>query len=344
MNYSIIFVMNKILQLKDMNLLDFPNRFPDEAACKLHLRKQRESKGIVCEQCGGIHHYWIESIEKWQCAGCKKRLNLKSGTIMYKSKLSVLTWYKCMHMMMAGKLTFSALEMQRQLKEKSHSAVWYMMHKIRIVMGARDAEYQLKGDIELDEGYFRMVPLTAVKDRLGNKSYVDKFGEKHEQKLKTKQGHGSPYHRPVSVIVESKAVKQEKPHKKKRVMGFVKMIALDIVNAREVSNTVAKHINYESILITDNSSAYKELSEVVWEHHPATVTGKNGEDPTTRLPWVHTIISNAKAKFADIYKSINDKYLQNYLDEFVYKLNRRNFTHRDPFDGLLKVAIAGCWN
>ena len=335
-----IFVINKAIK---MNLFEFTERFPNENACKEHLKEVREKQGIVCTECGGIRHFYMENAEKWQCYDCGSRINLKSGIIMYKSKLSVLSWYKCMHLMTAGKHTYSALEIQRQIGEKSHSAVWYMMHKIRVAMGERDKLYKLKNEVELDEGFFRMVPMSNERDSLGNMVKTDKFGEVHPCNPKNKAGKGSPYQRPVMVMVESKATYQQKPHNKNQIMGFCKMIALDAVTINSINHEVSQCIDSGATIISDNSPSYS-FGNLVKQHIPTTVTGKYGKNAVTVLPWVHTVISNAKKKFLGVFHSINDKYLQNYLNEFVYKLNRRNFTNRDSFDGIMEMAIAGCWN
>ena len=46
--------------------------------------------------------------------------------------------------------------------------------------------------------------------------------------------------------------------------------------------------------------------------------------------------ANAKRAFLGVYHKMKGIYLQNYLDEFCYKLNRRYFKHR-LFD---RVALA----
>jgi len=61
-----------------------------------------------------------------------------------------------------------------------------------------------------------------------------------------------------------------------------------------------------------------------------------------KLPYVHTIISNAKRMTGGIHHSVFKDYLQNYLNEFCYKLNRRNF-QRDMFDGMLKASVCDTW-
>lgn len=39
-----------------MNILNFMQRFPDEASCIAYLKEQREQSGIVCKHCGCTEH------------------------------------------------------------------------------------------------------------------------------------------------------------------------------------------------------------------------------------------------------------------------------------------------
>ena len=57
------------------------------------------------------------------------------------------------------------------------------------------------------------------------------------------------------------------------------------------------------------------------------------------LPWVHIAISNAKRLLLDIYHDIRPEYLQNYLNEFCWKFNRRFFGDA-LFDRLMLAAVA----
>jgi hypothetical protein len=47
------------------------------------------------------------------------------------------------------------------------------------------------------------------------------------------------------------------------------------------------------------------------------------------LPWVHRIFSNLKVWALGVYHGLRRKHLQSYLDEFVFRFNRRR-THRIP--------------
>ncbi|MEN5133466.1 transposase, partial [Elizabethkingia anophelis] len=56
------------------------------------------------------------------------------------------------------------------------------------------------------------------------------------------------------------------------------------------------------------------------------ITEKSNKETTKEiLKWVHITISNAKRNLLGNYHKIKRKYLQLYLNEFIYKLNRRYF-------------------
>jgi len=313
-----------------MNLLDFNSFFPDEASCVEYLRLKREEEGIVCEKCHTSKHYWFEAIKIWKCAECGTRLALKSGTLMEKSHIPLRTWFIVIHLMTSTKKAFSALEMQRQIGLKYYEPVWYMMQKIRLTMGKRDANYKLQGDIEIDDAFYEIVDLPD-KDRLGNKIQT-------EEDLK--RGRGSQKQAKVLVMVESRLnPEQANPNKKNRVLGFAKMIVIDELNSVGINYEVTKAINPTSLVISDGYRGYAGLNEVVKKYKAMVVPQTEAHK---MLPWVHTVIANSKRLFLGVHHSIGKDFLQNYLNEFTYKLNRRNFTS-DLFDRMIVAGAHNTW-
>ena len=57
------------------------------------------------------------------------------------------------------------------------------------------------------------------------------------------------------------------------------------------------------------------------------------------LPWVHIAISNSKSLMKNIYHGIKPEFLQEYLNEFCYKFNRRYFGDK-LFDRLMIASVA----
>ena len=299
-----------------MNILSFAKQFPTESRCREHFRIQRERSGIKCKRCNHTEHYWLPCKEQWHCKKCSFRTTLRSGTIMESSKLPIRTWYLAMAFMSFSKKGVSAKELQRQLDYNRYETIWKLMHKIRVSMGKRDDMYQLSDMIEMDEAYFKIETNKA-------------------QKRKTKPGRGSKDVTNVMVLAESTPVECIKSGKKSKHCRYYKMKVLKNHSSEEISNELSNCITEDTILFTDKSTSYNSLSDIV-EVHISEISSK--ETTVTSLKWVHIAISNAKRNFLGVYHKIKGKYLQNYLSEFCYKLNRRYFNHK-LFDRVV-IALA----
>ena len=167
-----------------------------------------------------------------------------------KSKIPVRTWFMCIHLMTSIKKSMSALEMQRQLRMKRYEPVWFMMQKIRIAMGKRDGNYKLSGNIEIDDSFFEIVDL-----------------EKPDG-AEQKRGRGSDKQQKVLVMVESEPnPKQMNPHKKKRIMGFVKMTTMDDLTSVGVNYEISKSVDKKSTVWTDAYSSFSDVGDVVGTAH-----------------------------------------------------------------------------
>ena len=314
-----------------MNILQFINTFPTEEKCLEHFAATRLERGIKCEKCGDTtKHYWLQDQKRFKCSKCKTKSSYKSGTLMENSKLTIQQWFMMLHLMTTTKKTFSALEMQRQLGIKRYEPVWYAMHKIRATMGKRDEKYKLMGEIEIDDAFFTTVDLDRDKEE------------------EMKRGRGSQKKSQVMVMVESvpvtpevKAAKfgKDTKHRPSRKMGFVKMVVMDDLASEGINYEVKKYVDPRTKVISDGWRGYNKLTEVVAIHKPETVPAKEAHK---KLPWVHTNIGNSKRVLDGFHHSIGKGYLQNYLNEFCYKLNRRNF-ESDMFDRIMAAGVDGVW-
>jgi hypothetical protein len=300
-----------------MNLIKFIESFPDEASCRAKFKEYRDEQGVLCRKCGNTDHYWLKTIEKYQCKKCKTRTSLRSGTIMQASNLPFMHWFIAFHLLTGTKKTFSALELQRQIGHKFYEPIWYMMQKIRKTMGSRDSKYQLDKIVELDEGFFEI---------------VDTEKDNDEKSAPKKRGRGSQ--KQATVMVMASTVydfKTTKKNKKPTKFRYVRMIVVEDIKGETVGKKVAENIIPGSVVKTDNYTSYSKLKDLVWCHIPQKV---KPEDAGKVLPWVHTMISNAKRTMLGVHHMISKKYAQNYLDEFCYKVNRRYYGEQ-LFDRLL---------
>lgn len=301
-----------------MNLLNFINEFPDEKSCQEHFRQQREKEGIKCKQCGCTKHYWLKAKWQWQCSQCTFRTTLRSGTIMENAKLPVRKWYLAMAFMSFTKKGISACELQRQIDHKRYVSIWRLMHKIREAMGNRDNLYTLTGMIEMDEAYFETA--TPIGTKL-------------------KRGKGSQKQKNAAVFAESTPLENIETGRNSKHCRYFKMKVLPNQKAEGINEMVSKNIEQCSIMFTDKSASYIDIADYVEVH----ITEKSSKETTrTTLKWVHIAISNAKRTLLGIYHKIKGVYLQRYLDEFCYKLNRRYYNN-NRFERLTLAVAKIYW-
>lgn len=301
-----------------MNILKFVEQFPDERSCRIDFKLKREEQGVICKKCSSTQHYWLKNKWQWQCKGCSFRTTIRSGTIMENSNLPIRMWYLCMVFMSMTKKGISAKEMQRQLNHKRYEPIWSMMHKIRSAMGHRDTMYRLEQMVEFDEGYF------TKGIRRGSKP---------------KRGRGSQSKRNVAVLAESTPLEDLESGKKSKQCRYFKMKVLDNHQADKVDTVIQQSLKSQTIVFSDKSTSYVNIADHVEVH----IQEKSDRQTTvTLLKWVHIAISNAKRWLLGIHHMIKGKYLQNYLNEFCYKLNRRYFGNK-LFDRVTIAVAKSYW-
>jgi len=187
-------------------------------------------------------------------------------------------------------------------------------------LGKRDDLYDLEDMIEFDEAYF------AVET-------------KESDKQKLKRGRGSQKQSNVAVMAESVPLEDPDTGKKSKQCRYFKMKVLDTHKKEEINTLIGGNFEDTSIVFSDKSTSYVDISDYVEVH----ITEKSNKETTiTTLKWVHIAISNAKRTLLGIYHKIKGKYLQNYLDEFCYKLNRRYFGE-SLFDRLVLAITHQYW-
>jgi hypothetical protein len=237
---------------------------------------------------------------------------------MHGSQMPFRYWFVAFHLLTSTKKSFSAKELQRQLGHKYYEPIWALLHKLRAVMGNRDAEYNLSGVIELDEGFFS----TEISEKKG---------------YQLKRGRGSQRKSKVLVMAESTPLEEGyKSNGKTRKVNHIKMFVIDDLKAKSIDNKVVANIDKSSIIDSDASTSYTNLRKLVSEHRPQVIPKENVGKV---LPWVHLVIGNAKRMLLSVFHEIKPDYLQNYLNEFCYKFNRRYFGEMQ-FDRLLVASVA----
>lgn len=330
-----------------MLLSQFEGRFPTEESCVSYFRDIRISQGVSCPNCSRKTDKWLQGRKSFQCKECGCIIPLTKGTVMEHSKLSLRTWLYAMHLMTSIKQVLSAKEVQHQLRIEQYPPVWLMMMKLRSIMGKRDSIYQLSEEVELDEAFF---PIRLPEEARGEK---------------VKRGAGSQQQAKVLVIVESKPVdsilrqylsettaqsmekvaKLTKKSQKQsigKVVHYIKMFVVDDLTADTLDKIVRKHINKDTIIVSDGYSSHINFKDN-FKGHERHIESDVDAVVKTHLPWVHVVIGKCRNGIAAIHGETDKRFLQFYLNEFCWKFNRRFFRDScdpkyDLFDRLVKIA------
>jgi len=185
-------------------------------------------------------------------------------------------------------------------------------------MGARDEQYVLSGATEMDEGFFTNVD-----------------SENHRRSRVTlKYGPGSENQTPLMVMAESNRSKRRTKCRPTYSCIYFKMEAMPDLSFQTVINIAQESLDSGCRVKTDNYRSYNKLNRVVKKHTAKIIKPQNAGK---ELPWAHFPISNAKRNILSNFHYIDDSYLQNNLDKFTFKLNRRYLT-----DQLSKRLLIAC--
>ena len=290
-----------MVQREQISLLEFNQRFPSQKECIEHLFNLRWPNGFICPRCNSPKYGFHSGRFLYQCKDCRYQASLTAGSVMHKTRTPLMVWFWTIFMVACDKRGHSALSISKELKI-SYWIAWTLLQKIRRAMAEQDRRYKLKGIVELDDAY---------------------WGDKDKGK---KRGRGTT----KSKVLVAVSTDTQKEH-----AGFVKMEVVKKLNQDTVSKFVRENIEPGSKIQTDDLNIYNALADLGVEHEQYPLV--SGEKP---LPWVHIIISNAKAFCLGTYHRFGRKHLQAYLDEFCYRFNRR-FWEDQLFDRLL-AACTNC--
>jgi transposase-like protein len=114
--------------------------------------------------------------------------------------------------------------------------------------------------------------------------------------------------------------------------GRARLAVIGDYSARSLESFVAAAIAEGSTVVSDGWSGYARLKDV---RHDPKIVGPMAAHVV--LPWVHRAFANTKRWALGVYHGLRRKHLQAYLDEFVFRFNRRR-APAAAFERLLGLA------
>jgi len=229
----------------------------------------------------------------WLCGACRAQVSVTAGTIFQDSKLPLTVWFRAMWQVTSQKNGMSALGLQRVLGLGSYKTAWAMLHKLRRAM-VRPGRERLRGVVEVDETYWG--------------------GEE-----KGVRGRGAVEKALIAVAAEAA------PGRGKAI-GRIRLHHIPDTNRSTLHKFIAQAIEPGSTVVTDGLQAYRDMKDYV---HDRQVQQRQPADAEHLLPRVHRVASLLKRWLLGTHQgAIAHEHLDDYLDEFTFRFNRRTSASR----------------
>ncbi len=271
---------------------EFQGQFATEEACQDYLTACRWPEGFACPRCAHSLGYRLRESRRWQCAACRHQVSLTAGTILHNTKTPLTVWFWAAYLAVTDKRGISALLLQRQLGLHRYETAWMLLHKLRRAM-VNAAREPLHGVVEVDDTW------------IGG----PQAGLRGSRQLKGRRA------ALVLVAVE----------KRGRTSGRVRMAVIPDFKAMTLMAFIRAHIAPGTTIYTDGLKQFTGLKEAGFKHRPRTqpVREELRRGAKSVVPLADRAIGNLQQWLIGTYHGVSRAQLQVYLDEFVFRHNRR---------------------
>ena len=273
-------------------LRQFQADFASEEACQQYLAACRWPDGFICPRCGHRRAYELVNQRRQQCAGCRHQVSVTAGTVLHQTKLPLTQWFWAAYLMTTDKRGVSALLVQRQLGLSCYETAWMMLHKLRRAMVNAIRE-PLHGEVEVDETW------------IGG----EQAGLRGSRQLKGRRA------ALVLVAVERRG----------NATGRVRMRVIPDFQAKTIIPFLTQNVSPGSTIYTDGLKSFEGLQEAGFKHiaRAQPLRSELRKGAKSAVPLADRAIGNLQQWLIGTYHGVSRAQLQVYLDEFVFRHNRR---------------------
>lgn len=282
-------------------MLEFEKRFGNEESCREYLYQMRRQNGFICPHCDH-REYWIRDKGQYQRERCRYRISVTAGTIFQDTRIPLRLWFRTIWRVVSQKHGISALGLQRVLGFNRYAAIWNMLHRLRTAM-VRPGRDRLIGPAQADEIY---------------------SGGPHPGK----RGRGAAGKTLVLAAVEDK---DGRP-------GRIRLHKVKDASGDSLIPAVKESIQPKSEVRTDGREGHNKLSH---SGYTRTIIRETAEAGKNLPPLANRVTSLLKRWLPGTHQGKpSPSHLDYYLDEFVFRFNRRTSRSRGLlFYRLMEQAV-----
>lgn len=210
----------------------------------------------------------------------------------------------------------SALELQKKFGIKRYETAFQILHKLREAMVRPNLDKIGESwPLELDIIY------VGGKTRKGVQGVTDQV--------------------PVILAVEicRKEIRNRKTNKiiKHGLAGRIRLRKVPNKKAENADKFATNCIMQGATIVSDDGSEFTNMKKLGFDHRPVPMRGDR-EKMDKHLPMISRVTTNLKTWIDGTFHSVGQKHLQAYLNEFMFRFNRR-FYRSTSFRTLLGFGL-----
>lgn len=275
---------------------DFRKLLSSDKECIDYLIRSRWPEGFKCPRCDNKTYWRCKSRTVLLCQKCRKHVSPTTGTLMHDSHVPLHKWFWAAYLVSTLTPGISALQLHRQLGLGSYRTAWYMLSRLRRGM-VNDKRDKLNGVVEADE---------AIVGGPAN----GKVGRGAAQ---------AAFKSLVLGVVEIRSYKDKKGKMCERA-GRLRLQTIEHASATTIRRFLESNVMKGSLIRTDGWKGYSKNALANYKHDMHI---QRESEAHQLAPHIHRVFSNLKTWLTGTHHGVEPKYLQGYLDEFVFRFNRR---------------------
>ena len=271
------------------NLMEFLDKFGTDETCLGYLSAIRWPDGFICPVCG-LRDGWVTARGTMYCRGCDRQTSPTAGTILHNSRTPIRKWFVAAWLLCTQKTGVSAKTLQRELNV-GYKTAWLMLQKLRRAM-VRAERGLLRAMVEVDETY-----VGGSESGVGGRQLVGKAL--------------------VVIAVELDGKK----------VGRIRLRHVPDASGKSLVGFITDYVEKGAKVHTDDWNGYNGVQVAGYTYRVTPIRG----DPERALkffPHVHLVASLMKRWLGATHQGgVQKQHLQAYLDEYVFRFNRRRSRH-----------------
>lgn len=284
---------------KQLTLLEFTEIFKTEDDCKVYLMDLKWGKGFSCIRCGCTE---TERSKTWyykRCKKCKYDESVTANTLFHKLKFPLRKAFHIIFRLSTTKKGSSSIQLANDFGINQKSA-WLFRQKAQQAMKSNENH------------------------PLGGLVHVDEFTVGGPEKMLRGRSHSAKNKAILGVELFSK--KQGR-----KSMGRAYATCIEDYTKSSFESFFGRFICPDARIETDGFRTYGALAV---DYNINQYYSDHG----LRFPELHILIMNIKSWLRGIHHKCDYVYMQKYLDEFMFRFNRRS-SGNSIFSSLLKRFV-----